>query len=241
MMGTNKNLKNSSKDDNRVLDEKEMANKRRFKYRLHLLVAAANMITLAAFSAVYTRLPQQMPSHWSFTGEIQSYMSKKDFIWLMLLPVGLYLMMEFLPRIDPRRKSYDQHYRAYGFFELFMVLFMIGMQWLAISASLGAELDMPRISIAGIGLMFVVIGNFMPQIRPNYFYGIKTPWTLASEEVWRKTHRMGGFVYTIAGLTAFLANFFISKQFALPLFILLMVVLFIPVAYSYVIFKKIEQ
>ena len=222
----------------RLIDEQEKILKRRFKYRQHLLVVAANLSAFAIFAYFYPQLPAQLPSHWNFNGEIESYMAKQQFIGLMFLPIGLYIMMEVMPKIDPRKSAYNQHYKAYGFFELVMVLFIIGMQGMVISVGMGVKLDVSRIMLASLGLLFMVIGNFMPQVRPNYFFGIKTPWTLANEEVWRRTHRIGGFVYTVAGLTAFLANFFISKQFALPLFIVFITTLFIPVAYSYAIFKK---
>lgn len=235
--------RNKSEDSigERLFDEKEKVLKRRFKYRQHLLVAAANLSAFAFLAYFYPQLPAQLPSHWNFNGEIESYMAKQQLIGLMLLPGGLYILMEVMPKIDPRRRAYDRHYKAYGFFELMMVLFIIGLQVVVISVGMGVELDVSRIMLATLGILFMVVGNFMPQVRPNYFFGIKTPWTLASEEVWRRTHRIGGFVYTVAGLTAFLANFFISEQFALPLFIVFITTLFIPVAYSYVIFRKIER
>lgn len=218
----------------------DQQNKQRLKMRIRMIILIAAVLSFAGFIALYGKLPEQLPSHWNFNGEIDDYMSKQAFIAFMFMPIGLYLMMELLPKIDPKKKAYDQHYKAYGYFELFMVLFVTGMQWLSIGAALGMNISVSKVVLYGLGLMLLLLGNFMPQIRPNYFFGIKTPWTLADEQVWKKTHRLGGYIYSFAGLTIILANFALPSFFSAYGVFGLIMATFLPVGYSYWLFKKLH-
>lgn len=218
----------------------DQRNKQRLKKRIRLIALTTTVLSFAGFAVIYGRLPELLPSHWNFSGEVDDYMSKQAFIAFMFMPIGLYIMMELLPKIDPKKKAYDQHYKAYGYFELFMVLFVTGMQWLSIGAALGMNISVSKVVLYGLGLMLLLLGNFMPQIRPNYFFGIKTPWTLADEQVWKKTHRLGGYVYSFAGLTIILANLVLPGLFSAYGVFGLIVATFLPMGYSYWLFKKLH-
>jgi uncharacterized membrane protein len=161
---------------------------------------------------IYPNLPEQVPIHWSSTGKVDSYGTKYFTLLLGAMPVGLYYMMLYLPRIDPRRENYAKHSGAYQMIQSSIIIFFTIVHWIAIAIALGFELNIGRLVSIGIGILFIIIGNYMSQIRHNYFVGIKTPWTLANEVVWRKTHRVGGVVFVIAGLmmsiSSFLPEFF---------------------------------
>ncbi len=190
---------------------------------------------------VYSSLPEKIPGHFNFKGEVDRYDDKTSVIFTGLLPLGIYLLMIFLPKIDPKRNSYKKHKKAYDMVKIIMVIFMIMLHWMIIFYSLGFNIDIGIIVRIGVGILLIVLGNFMSQIRQNYFFGIKTPWTLANETVWKKTHRTGAFSFIIAGLILIASAPFngIIAQAAFMAFIAIAV--FYPVIYSYIIFRKISK
>jgi uncharacterized membrane protein len=102
------------------------------------------------------------------------------------------------------------------------------------AASAGAQ----RIIVAGVGLMFIVLGNYMGKVRKNFFIGIRTPWTLASDEVWSRTHRLGGKVFVLTGIFM-IVNIFVRFP-GQTLVVAIVAAALIPVIYSYVICRRIE-
>jgi len=158
-----------------------------------------------------------------------------------LLPLGIYLLMIFVPEMDPRKESYQRHGKAYKIFTNTMVLFLIALHWIIVSASLGYQVSVGRIIPIGIGLLFILIGNYMGQIRPNYTFGIKLPWTLADETVWKKTHRVGSYAFILSGLIFILAGI-INKSYSFALAISSIVAAVIyTFLYSYTEYKKVKQ
>lgn len=119
---------------------------------------------------------------------------------LPLLTLGAYLLMLFVPRIDPRRASYALFKGAYGVFRLSMVVFLALVHGLILLWVRGIELDGAVVVPIMIGGLLVVIGNLLGKIRPNWFVDVKTPWTLSSKRSWIKTHRMAGWMFVLLGL-----------------------------------------
>ncbi|MGE5544031.1 MAG: SdpI family protein [Bacillota bacterium] len=196
-------------------------------------------LLVAAF-CFYPHLPEQVPSHWNLKGEIDSYTSRTWGAFLMpLLVPALYLMMILLPVIDPRRDNYVRFQDAYRLMRWSLILFLGGLYVLTMLFSLGYNINVSLIVKAGVSLLLTVIGNFMGQFRHNYFVGIKTPWTLASEEVWHQTHRLGGRVWVLGGLVC-LAMSPINYPWANYLyFVSIMVMALLPMVYSYLLYRRI--
>lgn len=190
---------------------------------------------------VYNDLPEEVPRHWGIDGEIDAYWGKEGVFLTAILPFLLYLLMKFLPKIDPKKESYKKHKKAYNMTIFAIIIFIIIMHWITVYASLGNNINIQRLVNMGVGLLFIIIGNYMGQIRHNYFFGIKTPWTLANEEVWRKTHRMARYPFVILGILFIIAGF-IKSEIAIGLIIggVIILVLF-PTVYSYLLFKKINK
>lgn len=188
---------------------------------------------------LYPILPDRVPSHWNFQGEIDDYSSRGfGAFFPPLLCIGIYLLLLVTPLIDPKRENYSYFSGAYRFLRWGLVLFFTFLYAATIFAALGYPVDVGMIVKALVALLFIVIGNFMGQIRHNYFVGIKTPWTLANEEVWQRTHRMGGKLWVVAGIgSLFLAPIHTSWS-AWLFFALIMVAAFIPIVYSYLLFRK---
>lgn len=200
------------------------------------------LIILCSFIAgavLYSRLPEQVPSHWNFKGEIDSYSSR---FWgafgIPLMTAVIYVLMLVLPLIDPRRGNYQKFEGVYRIFKSVMVIFMTGVYLIILSSALGHRVPVDKIMMAGVSLLFIVLGNFMGQIRHNYFVGIKTPWTLANEQVWQKTHRLGGRLWVAAGLVSLAASLIGGVTGGVIMGVALGTATVIPIVYSYLEFRR---
>jgi uncharacterized membrane protein len=202
------------------------------------LLLALTLISFTATFFIYGKLPDQIPVHWGIDGEIDRYGGRYTAIVTGALGFILYMLMLVVPKVDPRKDSYEKHMGPYKILTLFLVLFMMGLHWVAMAFSLGYNIDIPFIMKLSMGLLFIVIGNYLPVIKPNYTLGIRIPWTLASEYVWEKTHKAGGYGFVVCGIIWF-AFAFINQPWV---FYMLMGVLFAflggVVVYSYLLFKK---
>lgn len=200
---------------------------------------------LAALPAVITlcclpSLPENIPLHWNAQGVLDNTGSKWNALFLPGVTLLLALMMELLPRLDPKKENYKKFGGAYQAIKLLLVLFMLGLcLCMLYLAYVPGGLPMGRVSTAGVGLLLCVLGNYMPKFKCNYFVGIKTPWALASETVWRKTHRLGGVLWFWGGLlTAALAFLLPEKSLAVILPVILLPVTLLPMAASYFYYRK---
>lgn len=190
---------------------------------------------------VYSSLPEKIPTHFNFKGEVDQYSNKSAAFFTGLLPLIIYLFMIIIPKIDPKRSSYIKHKKAYDITKIIIILFGIMIHWLIILYSLGFNINVGMFVRIAIGLLFIVIGNFMGQIRQNYSFGIKTPWTLANETVWKKTHRVGGFSFLIGGLILIASSFFNGPIAVVSLIAAIVIAAFYPMVYSYIEYKKITK
>lgn len=199
------------------------------------------LLSFAGVAFVYPGLPAEIPTHWNMQGQITDTSSRAFVLFLAMVPVGIYLMMIFLPKIDPKRSSYILHKKAYEITRVSVSLLLSAAVWISILSAKGMEMNVGLIVSMMSGVMFIVMGNYMGQIRQNYFFGIKTPWTLANETVWRKTHRVGGYCFMLMGAGIMLLNLFRNS---LPSWSMILVILTgagIPVVYSYFAYQVEER
>jgi uncharacterized membrane protein len=164
---------------------------------------------LAAFvvSAIaYRRLPERVPVHWDAHGNVNGYGSRFTGAFAMpLLMLGLWLLLRLLPRIDPRRANYAKFADTYDLFVDSLVGLLFVMQLALLANTLGWPVSMERVAPVLIGLQFIILGNALPRARPNWWFGIRTPWTLSNDRVWTRTHRVGGYLLAAAGAILLLA------------------------------------
>lgn len=165
-----------------------------------LLLLALGSLIIALI--LYPQLPDRVPSHWNIRGEVDSYLPK---FWGVLgVPVlsiwGTYLFMLLAPLVDPKRENYARFGGAYRLLRGGIVSFLVALHVIVLAAALGHDVRVGTLVQVGVSLLIALIGNVMGQVRHNYFVGIRTPWTLASEEVWRRTHRASARVWVAAGL-----------------------------------------
>ncbi|MDA0301544.1 MAG: SdpI family protein [Chloroflexi bacterium] len=157
------------------------------------------MFTASAWAWEHVTLP--IPTHWNFRGEVDGYGGRFEGLLLTpLITLGLYVLLLLLPRIDPGRANYASFTGPYAVIRASLTLMMGGMHALLVATALGYPVDAGRWIPVGAGALLVVMGNVMGKVRPNFFVGIRTPWTLTSTRSWEKTHRMGGWLFLVAGV-----------------------------------------
>jgi len=196
------------------------------------------LLSIVGTLMVYQSLPDTIPIHWNFNGEVDNTGSKSMAFFTAVLPLLIYLLMKVAPKIDPKKASYDKHMGSYTIVAIAITVLLIGLHWVALIAALGYDINMGMFVKAGVGILFIVIGNLMPQFRHNYFVGIRMPWTLASEENWRKTHRFGGYAFVLMGIVFFIAAFFQTEISGFLSFGALIIAMLAIAVYSYMEFSK---
>jgi uncharacterized membrane protein len=191
------------------------------------------LLVLTAGWWAYPHLPPRVPTHWNFRGEVDGYSSRFAATFVLpLVMLGLAALFQVLPKIDPRRKNYAKFSDTYWLIVNVILIFFGLVQALVLANGLGAPVSMGRILPIGIGFLMMLIGNVLGRLRPNWFIGIRTPWTLSSDEVWRKTHRLGGRLFVAGGILLMLSAL-VRGTFGVPLIAALIAVLvLIPVLYS---------
>ena len=180
-----------------------------------------------------------MPTHWNIRGEVDGWSSKAFAVWFFpLINLGIYFMMLLLPRVDPRRDNYKRFSGAYTLIRLALHIFLALIYLLSLYAAFGHEVKVDMLVKFSLSLLFIILGNYMGKIKPNYFVGIKTPWTLASEEVWTKTHRFAGPFWVSAGVLGLVLGFVRTAWAGYLFFGATMIMAFVPVIYSYFVFRE---
>jgi uncharacterized membrane protein len=150
---------------------------------------------------VYPDLPARMATHWDLGGQPDGWGGRA--YGAFVVPIAMtvaYALMAFVPRIDPRA----EHYRTFmDSYELVVsgALGALALVHLSvIGTALGWNTPVARVVPIAVGALFVLIGGLLPRTRSNFFFGIRTPWTLSSERVWERTHRVGGIMMVASGL-----------------------------------------
>ena len=189
---------------------------------------------------IWPSVPSRIPVHWNAAGKVDGYGGKAE--GLLLLPaiaLGIYLLLLFIPRIDPGRANYVQFSGPYLIVRYAVLVMMAAIDALILLAIKGVGFDMTRVILGVMGLLFIVLGNVMGKLRPNWFVGVRTPWTLSSKRSWVRTHRLAGWLFTLAGLV-FLASIAVDVSRALPVLIIAVVAVIsiVPIVYSYIEWRR---
>lgn len=203
----------------------------------YILIALIPFIYLAF---IWNNLPDTVPMHWNGKGEIDGYGSKNELWGLTAMLSGLgYFLFLIIPKIDPKGKL-DKMGNKLNNLRLMMALFMSALSMFIIYSVQQVE-SKPTLIFALIGLLFAGLGNYFKTIKPNYFIGIKTPWTLENEEVWKKTHLFGGKLWFAGGLLIFILSLIIPNIYSFYVLMSVTVIIsIIPIIYSYLEFKKLK-
>lgn len=201
------------------------------------------MMVLVAMAGIaiyyYPLLPDTVASHFDIHGRPNGWMQKTIFYSVMIgSNVFIYLLLTFLPFIDPFKRKIEARFKNILFFRDVFLIFFVIIFSLSLQAAREGTLNVDLFGIA-FGLLFIVIGNYMPKIPQNWFVGIKTPWTISSEVVWKKTHILGGWLFILAGVFyLFCVALKINSVISLSVMVITPL---ISVPYSFFLYKKIEK
>lgn len=203
-----------------------------------ILIVGIALLSFAIGVYYYPQMPEQMASHWNAEGQVDDYLSK--FWGLFLIPitlVGLALLFMAVPRVDPLRENIEKFRKYYDGFVILFMIFMICVYLATILWSIEIRISINVFLPIAAGIMFIGAGILVENTKQNWFIGIRTPWTMSSESVWDKTHRMAGKLFKIAGVIAIVGILFQSYAVYFALVPALLVAVY-TVAYSYVEYKR---
>jgi len=205
------------------------------------------LVTAAIFMGIYGAwaLPdlEQYPVHWDASGAPDRFGSRGEALFNMaLMPVTAaltFLLLIFIPKIEPLQGNIQASGKAYALIALAILALFAGIQVLIVSSQLGTS--GPAIVnwiLAGIALLYIIIGNLLPKFRRNFFIGVRTPWTLSSELSWEKTHRVTGRLFVLSGVLVLLSLPFLGEVSMVVMLVApsLLITLF-ALVYSYRVWK----
>ncbi|ATO26969.1 SdpI family protein [Bacillus atrophaeus] len=196
------------------------------------------VLTVLTWVFTYSSLPNDLVTHWGINGNVDDYSSKFNammtFIGIMIIQ---YILMVTIPKIDPKNnyKTFMRPYMAI-FNTMFAVLFIINL--ITILTGLGYDLPIPYLGSFVLGAVFMVFGNFIQKVKPNFFLGIRTPWTLSNERVWKDTHRVSSKLFVLAGVIIMLTALFPSTYKESIIFTAAIGCIILSIVSSYFIYQR---
>lgn len=206
-----------------------------------LVVAVALTVAAVVYSVVlYPALPQLVPTHWNIRGEVDGWGSRPIAALLMPGTMALLLLMILgLPWLSPRNFTVDTFRETFNYVMVSVIALMGYLHVIMLQAGLYPKLDLSKALVGGIMLFFALIGNVLGKVRRNFWMGVRTPWTLANDTVWIATHRLAARLFVGTGILGAFATWL---GFPLPAcFVLLMVIIFVPVLHSLMLYKRLER
>ena len=200
------------------------------------------LIPFVYMSAIWNELPMVIPTHFDLSGTPNGWSDKNSLIILFSsLGIGTYLLMLFIPKFDPKNKIQQMGEKYYSL-RILMTILMSAISMYILFSGKGDKLN-PTWFIALIGAFDAVFGNYLQTVKPNYFIGIRTPWTLENEQTWRSTHRMAGRIWMVGGLLIIILSLVLTNYVTLGIIFttITFILVIVPVIYSYIQFKKIHS
>jgi uncharacterized membrane protein len=205
------------------------------------LLLLISLIPLGIGLLLYKDLPNNLASHFGLQGEANGYMSKPTFfIFMGLLNVIFPIVLKVMPSIDPKKANYEKFLDIYELLRFVLAIFLNIIFIIVLYYNLGYNVSMNLILHLLLGSLWIMVGNYMGRIRPNYIVGVRTPWTLSNDEVWRKTHRFTGPIWVLCGIAMVISGFIGSITVPYVLIASIVISAVLPTVYSYLIFRKIN-
>jgi uncharacterized membrane protein len=207
-------------------------------------IVIAAMAVVSAWAWLALPADAQVPIHWGPSGAPDGWAGKTIGLFLLpLVTIGIAALLWVIPVVEPRRANFEKSGKAYGAIWVAIIGLMAAIQLVAVAAALGWDIDMTLVALVGTGVVFVVIGNYLPKVRPNYMMGIRTPWTLTSDLAWDRTHRLGGRLFVVEGIVFILLGLVRppAESFVVVLIGGIVLMLVFCFAYSYRVWKTDPQ
>jgi uncharacterized membrane protein len=193
------------------------------------------IISFAICVYFYNQFPEKIASHWNAQGQVNGYMSRFWGLFLMpIISVGMFILFLFIPKIDPLKKNIQQFRKYFDNFIVLIFLFLFYIFILTIVWNLGMTFNMIQFMIPAFVLLFYYSGVLIKNSKRNWFIGIRTPWTLSNDRVWKKTHDIGGKLFKISAVISILGLVF--EKYAI-FFVLVPIILTTIYVYVYSYFE----
>lgn len=204
----------------------------------HLFAIILILTTCLAWAISWPYLPDTIATHWS-GGTADGFSSKLSAMMSVAgIMIGLYIFLNVVPKIDPKKENYKKFPKGLMMINnALLVLLFIG-NMAVITTGLGYNIFLHRVPELLVGILFLVIGNYLPQCKPNFFVGMRNPWTLSSEEVWRKTHRFSGKVFVALGLLMIVSIALPANLRSYMMLAMILIAVVLTNLYSYILYKK---
>ena len=189
---------------------------------------------------LWNKLPDQLPTHWNAQGEVDGWSSKAFAVFG--LPIILFVMhwaCVLGTSADPKKQNIEGKVLGIVFWICPIISLLVCT--LSYGVALGMEFKVDKIMLALMGIMFIVIGNYLPKCKQSYTMGIKLPWTLNDEENWNRTHRMGGKLWVASGVILLLSMLLPASAMVVVVLVVIGVAAFVPTVYSYLLFREKEK
>jgi len=211
------------------------------KLWLPLAICAAALL----FSALlYSRMPDRIPTHWNWKGEIDGWGDKHWAAWMMPgMMVGMLLLFQALPWLSPKQFEIDSFRKVYDFIIVLMMLLFASLHVLFLLPAVGIQLPVDTSVMVILSGFFMLLGNVLGKVQRNFFVGVRTPWTLASERVWIDTHRVAAWLFFFSGLLGIVGALLLPRWGFKPFvcFPILILGALISVPYSLFRYKQLER
>ena len=206
-----------------------------------LLAVLIIIVQILVSIVTYPFLPDSVPSHWDASDQVNGYLPKLvNALIYPLISIGIYILVRVLMTVGPRLGYQNQSKASTGVVNLILdgiLLFMLIVQLTTTAVALGVPIDLTFVICLSLSVLFIFLGNYMGKLRRNFWAGIRTPWTLTSDVVWERTHRLGGWLFVLTGLLGVVMSFIPAlRLWGLTVVILIVVVVL--VVYSYVIYQR---
>ena len=203
-----------------------------------IIIFGIILLSFAIGIYYYPQMPEKLASHWNAQGQVNGYMSKFWGLFLMpIISVGMLLLFILIPRIDPLKSNIQQFRKYFDGFVVLIMVFLFYLYLLTIFWNSGYTFNMITFLSPAFAILFYYSGILIENAKRNWFIGIRTPWTMSSDKVWDKTHKIGGKLYKIAGVVTLLAIFFETYAIYIIVVPLIMVSIY-TVVYSYFEYQK---
>ncbi len=206
--------------------------------RSKIIILGIIILSFAVGIYFYPQMPEEMASHWNIRSEVDGYMSRFWGLFLMpIISIGLLVLFVLIPKIDPLKENIERFRKYFDGFIVLMIIFLFYIYLLTVFWNIGIRFNMGRLVMPALGILFYYVGILVENAKRNWFIGIRTPWTLSNEVVWDKTHKIGGKLFKLAGIGAFLGIAFPRCAIFLVIIPIISAVVYPPI-YSYFEYQR---
>ena len=201
-----------------------------------IITSLITILPMLAGLIMWQFLPEKLPTHWNFEGQIDDW-SRKPFVVFGLpsIMLGIHLLCAIVTSFDPKTKNFNN--KVMGLVLWICPVLSIACMSMTYAASFGIKVKVELIIPLVVGIVLLIVGNYLSKCKQNYTIGIKIPWTLRDEDNWNKTHRFAGFLWTACSLVIIVGAFF-KNIVVFTTFIPVAVMVIAPMIYSYIYYRK---